>query len=57
VQSGSEPFGLWGVTHGLYSISSGMLLQDVTMNWPYLTSNGFKIFVASVNLYFDFVIN
>jgi hypothetical protein len=43
--------------HGLYSISSGMLLQDVTMNGPYLTSNGFRNFVASVNLYFGFVIN
>jgi hypothetical protein len=43
--------------HGLCSISSGMLLQDVTMYWQYLTSTGFKNYVASANLYFGFVIN
>jgi hypothetical protein len=42
---------------GLCSISSGMLLQDVTMYWQYLTSNGFRNYVASANLYFGFVIN
>jgi hypothetical protein len=48
----TRPYG-----HGLCSISSGMLLQDVTMYWLYLTSNGFRNYVASTNLYFDFVIN
>jgi hypothetical protein len=48
----TRPYG-----HGLYSISSGKLLQDVTMYWQYLTSNGFRNYVASVNLYFGFVIN
>jgi hypothetical protein len=43
--------------HGLCSISSGMLLQDVTMYWQYLTSNDFRNYVASAKLYFDFVIN
>jgi hypothetical protein len=33
-----------------------MLLQDVTMYWQYLTSNGFRNYVASANLYFGFVI-
>jgi hypothetical protein len=43
--------------HGLYSISSGMLLQDVTMYWHYLTLNDFINYVAFANLYFGFVIN
>jgi hypothetical protein len=47
----TRPYG-----HGLCSISSGMLLQDVTMYWQYLTSNGFRNYVASANLYFGFVI-
>jgi hypothetical protein len=33
-----------------------MLLQDVTMYWQYLTSIGFRNYVASANLYFSFVI-
>jgi hypothetical protein len=45
----TRPYG-----HGLCSISSSMLLQDVTMYWPYLTSNSFRNYVASTNLYFGF---
>jgi hypothetical protein len=48
----TRPYG-----HGLYSTSSGMLLQDVTLYWQYLTLNGFRNYVASAKLYFDFVIN
>jgi hypothetical protein len=48
----TRPYG-----HGLYSISSGMLLQDVTVYLQYLTSNGFRNYVASTNRYFGFVIN
>jgi hypothetical protein len=47
----TRPYG-----HGLCSISSGMLLQDVTMYWQYLNLNGFRNYVASANLYFGFVI-
>jgi hypothetical protein len=47
----TRPYG-----HGLCSISSGMLLQEVTMYWQYLTSNGSRNYVASANLYFGFVI-
>jgi hypothetical protein len=43
--------------HGLYSISSGMLLQDVTLYWQYLNLNGFRNHVTSANLYFGFVTN
>jgi hypothetical protein len=42
---------------GLCSISSGMLLQDVTLYWQYLSLNGFRNYVTSANLYFGFVIN
>jgi hypothetical protein len=48
----TRPYG-----HGLCSISSGMLLQDVTMYRQYLTLNGFINYVASAKLYFGFVIN
>jgi hypothetical protein len=48
----TRPYG-----HGLCSISSGVLLQDVTLFWQYLTSSGFRNYVASANLYFGFVIN
>jgi hypothetical protein len=48
----TRPYG-----HGVCSIPSGMLLQDVTMYWQYLTSNGFRNYVASANIYFGFVIN
>jgi hypothetical protein len=34
-----------------------MLLQDVTMYRQYLTSNGFRNYVASANLYLGFIIN
>jgi hypothetical protein len=48
----TRPYG-----HGLCSISSSKVLQDVTLYWQYLTSNGFKNYVASAKLYFGFVIN
>jgi hypothetical protein len=47
----TRPYG-----HGLCSISSGMLLQDVTGYWQYLKLNDFRNYVASANLYFSFVI-